>query len=154
MNVFLLATLLATGFSLPESQSADTEVSTNVEISVAGERFAAMHFQFGFVATPTNDLEVLVGYDANVDGDLSPEEAAVTFGYDAGVWFQCETAANRLTESVAPTDGRWLTRDFKFWWNDVDPSWNLAKIVCRGVVPSNERVAVERENKYFRIKVR
>ena len=40
MNAFFLATLLATGFSLPESQSADTEVSTNVVISVEGERFA------------------------------------------------------------------------------------------------------------------
>ena len=154
MSAILLAAWTTVGFALPAPQYADTEVATNVAISVTGERFAAMHFQLDFIASASNNVEVLVGCDANADGDLSQDEASVTFGYDAGAWFRRETTANRVTETVAPSDGRRLVRDFKFVRSAVAPDWNLAKVVRRGPVPINEWIRIERENKYFRIHIR
>ena len=78
----------------------------------------------------------------------------MTFGYDAGAWFRRETTANRVTETVAPSDGRRLVRDFKFLHSAVVPAWNLVKVVRRGPVLIDEWIRIERENKDFRIRIR
>ena len=47
-----------------------------------------MNFSISLEASPSNSVEVSIGADANADGNLSPEEAAYTFGFDCGRWLR------------------------------------------------------------------
>ena len=72
---------------LPPSEYADTEVSTNIPIRVNLERLEWMRFALELSPTATNDIEVLIGHDADTNGVLSVEESRIAFGYDCGNWF-------------------------------------------------------------------
>ena len=76
--------------SLPPSEYADTEVSTNIAFTVERPAMTRIEFTVALDATPTNSVEVAIGSDANGDGNLSVEEAAYTFGFDCGKWFERE----------------------------------------------------------------
>ena len=41
----------------------------------------------GFSGTPSNNVEIALGRDADGDGELSFDEAAVRLGWDCGVFF-------------------------------------------------------------------
>ena len=68
--------------SLPPAVHADTEVSTYVPFTAG--RFA---FDLSCRATPSNNVEVAFGTDANGDGVLEPEETDRVVGWDCGSWF-------------------------------------------------------------------
>ena len=72
---------------LPPSEYADTEVSTNIPIRVNLERLEWMRFALELSPTATNDIEVLIGHDADTNGILSVGESRIAFGYDCGNWF-------------------------------------------------------------------
>ena len=71
---------------LPQSAFADTEVSTNIVFVVERPAMTRIEFTVALDATPTNNVEVAIGTDANSDGNLAVEEAAYVFGYDCGAW--------------------------------------------------------------------
>ena len=73
---------------LPPSEYADTEISTNIAFVVDRTEMTRIEFTVALDATPTNNVEVAIGTDGNGDGNLSVEEAAYTFGYDCGKWFE------------------------------------------------------------------
>ena len=73
---------------LPLGEFADTEVSTNICFAVDRATMTRVEFTVALAATPTNNVEVAIGTDANGDGNLSVEEQAYVFGYDCGVWFK------------------------------------------------------------------
>ena len=83
-----MAALAVTVEPLPPSGFADTEVSTNIAFVVDRAIMTRIEFTVELDATPTNNVEVAIGTDADGDGDLSVEEAAYTFGYDCGKWFK------------------------------------------------------------------
>ena len=130
----LLAALHAAVGNLPQSDFADTEVSTNIPFAVNPERMNTVTFTLELDESPSNSVEVALGHDADGDGNLSVEESALTFGYDCGRWFRRETK----DDAVRPAASGKLTlhRDR----DGFDPNWNLAKVTRRGLRPSNERV--------------
>ena len=69
---------------LPQSAFADTEVSTNIVFVVERPAMTRIEFTVALDATPTINVEVAIGTDANSDGNLAVEEAAYVFGYDCG----------------------------------------------------------------------
>ena len=82
-----MAAFAVTVEPLPQSEFADTEVSTNIAFAVERPAMTRIEFPVSLDATPTNNVEVAIGTDANGDGSLAVEESAYVFGYDCGTWF-------------------------------------------------------------------
>lgn len=72
---------------LGSSQYADTEVSTNVAFAAWTERMFAFEYELDFDGTPSNNVQVAFGIDADGDRILSPEEERLVVGWDCGEWF-------------------------------------------------------------------
>ena len=72
---------------LGNSQYADTEVSTNVAFAAWAERMFAFAYELDFNGTPSNNVQVAFGIDADGDMILSPEEERLVIGWDCGEWF-------------------------------------------------------------------
>ena len=68
----------------PPSDFIDTEASTNLVFAPLQEDTRHYRLKFSGDFSPSNDLEVAFGGDANGDGDLSPEETEARFGVDCG----------------------------------------------------------------------
>ena len=122
----LVAALGAFSGELPPGDYADTEVSTNVAFAVNADQTDMMLIALAFDATPSNSVEVAIGHDADSDGNLSPEESAVVFGYDCGTWFQRSTKRNLLLP--AEPGGLRLRKSR----GEIGFDWNLAKVTRRG----------------------
>ncbi len=137
--------------TLPPSEYADTEVSTNIPINVNLERLDWMRFALELSPTATNDIEVLIGYDADTNGVLSVEESRMAFGYDCGQWFVREGEEVRAEE--CPTEGR-ARREFAIRYKNFAPDWDLVKVVRRGLSASDETVSLVEERKRFVLFVR
>ena len=73
--------------ALPQSEFADMEVSTNFAFSVGGGSNRRLAFSLELQASPSNNVEVAIGCDADNDGRLSLDETALAVGYDCGEWF-------------------------------------------------------------------
>ena len=163
--VAILAILPAVAFgvtveTLPQSEYADTEVSTNVPFAVSFDAMSRVNFSLSLDASPSNSVEVSIGEDANGDGNLSVEEAAYTFGFDCGRWFRrsatddsetVETDKNGLTVFV--TSGR-AERNFRLRKSRLDEAWNLVKVTRRGVAEIGEVALVEGRKPGFAVEVR
>ena len=122
----LFAALGAFSGELPPSDYADTEVSTNVPFAVNANLADMMSIALAFDTTPSNSVEVAIGHDADCDGNLSPEESAVVFGYDCGTWFQRSAKRNLL---LPAEPGRLRLRKSR---GEICSDWNLAKVTRRG----------------------
>ena len=68
----------------PPSDFIDTEASANLVFAPLQEDTRHYRLKFSGDFSPSNDLEVAFGGDANGDGDLSPEETEARFGIDCG----------------------------------------------------------------------
>ena len=83
--------------ALPQSEFADTEVSTNLVFAVGEGANRRLVFSLELEATPTNNVEVAIGCDVDEDGLLSLDEAALTVGYrDVEGWFHGEGGHNHM----------------------------------------------------------
>ena len=60
--------------SLPPVEKADAEVVTNVPLPALSRRAGRFAFSLGCHATPTNNVEIAFGADADEDGVLAPRE--------------------------------------------------------------------------------
>ena len=137
---------------LPGAEFADTEVSTNVALSVGAARNRRLVFSVELQASPSNNVEVAVGCDADADGRLSLAESALVVGYDCGEWF-VRSAAKDSAEVVAVSDSGTFRRVYELRSRRVDPSWNLVKVTRRGFGVTNERVAVEPTESGFALRL-
>ena len=82
--------------SLPPAVHADTEVSTNVPFTA---------HRLSFEATPSNNVQVAFGTDADADGVLGPDEERLVVGWDCGEWFVLDaTNGVRLADATRPTN--------------------------------------------------
>ena len=128
--------------ALPGAEFADTEVSTNVALSVGTARNRRLVFSVELQASPSNNVEVAVGCDADGDRHLSLAESALVVGYDCGEWFVRSAAKESISTSAAQSQG--LVRcTHEIPSRHVDRSWNLVKVTRRGLGVANECVAVE-----------
>ena len=139
--------LVSAGFgmdvsALPPSEFADTEVATNFVFAVGEGSNRRLVFSVELEATPTNNVEVAIGHDANWDGDLSIDEAALTVGYDCGTWFARSTANDSVTYSDVAISGV-FRRIYEVRSRHVDSTWNLVKVTRRGQGAVNESIGIE-----------
>ena len=139
--------------SLPTSEYADTEVSTNFTFSVGEGGGRRLVFSLELQATPTNNVEVAIGHDANCDGHLSIDETALAVGYDCGEWFVRSAANDGVTYFDAATSGVFC-RTYEVRSRNVDPLWNLVKVTRRGLGVTNENVGVELKPQGFGLTIR
>ena len=142
----LLLPMLAFGIcvsDLPVGEYADAEVETNVPFRVSLADMSRIEVSLSLVATPTNVVEVAIGEDANGDGELSFEETAWSFGCSCETWFSFDAEMEEVvSEAASRSDGTRIERTFVLRKKDLDPSWNLVRVVRRGEVSSDERVEV------------
>ena len=143
--------------ALPQSEYADTEVSTNIAFVVERPAMARIEFTVALDATPTNNVEVAIGTDANVDGNLSVEESAYVFGYDCGTWFCRERDKNKIENTAVDLDllpRPHLSHTFILKRRQLDTAWNLVKVTRRGCVSACELVEAKGRKPGFKLEVR
>ena len=139
--------------SLPPSEYADTEVSTNFTFSVGEGGGRRLVFSLELQATPTNNVDVAIGHDVNGDGHLSLDETALAVGYDCGDWFVRSAANDSVTYSDAADSGL-FRRTYEVRSRQVDPSWNIVKVTRRGLGVASESVGVELKPQGFGLTIR
>lgn len=156
----LFAALTALAFPPPAETNCPFEISSYLPLEVDTNRLATATFELSFDATPTNNVEIAVGRDANGDGKLALLEAHITFGYDCGSWFVKNTLTGEIVTEPAPTSGR-LTRTITFQnGKTYDPNWNIIKLTRRGKFPTDgtnllkESASLNLRNRYFYISIR
>ena len=131
---------------LPISDSTDTEVSTNIALKVNASRLEQLTFSISFDFCDANEVLVALGTDTNADGDLSMDESDIVFGCDCGAWYRADL---RTGESVAQESNILVIGKREF-----DPSWDLFKVVRRGVGDIGESVSLLEDRIRFYINIR
>ena len=89
---FLGLTMAATAspsvpVSLPPVAHADTETTTNVAFAAGMPSSGRFVLSLACAATPSNNVQVAFGTDANANGVLDLEETELLTGWDCGAWF-------------------------------------------------------------------
>lgn len=144
--------------SLPPAAFADTETTTNMPFSVGDSR--CFRFVLSFVGTPSNNVQVAVGVDADANGVLSLPETRLIAGWDCGRWFVRDfvggrtyyASAREMTglrsfewRAATPEEGSEptvsITADGEGVFSGLtavrppwlhDPSWNMLRLTGRG----------------------
>lgn len=153
----VVAAAYAVTAPMPSSSPyADTEAVTNVAFSAgaAGDNVFTLALELD--ATPSNNVEVAFGRDANGNGALDDSEAAFAVGWDCGEWFFRDITVD-VADSCAGSCGRkkleWDIRldpslfpktlrahvdggvlPFPMTATLYDPSWDMARVTARGFV--------------------
>ena len=86
---------------LPPVQHLDTEVVTNVAISVASQGSREYAFGLSFSGTASNNVEIAFGADADGDGALSSDEIGLSVGWDCGEWFMMNAVTDERVSAEA-----------------------------------------------------
>ena len=126
---------------LPEAAFPDAEVSTNFTFAVGEGNNRRLVFSLELQASPSNNVEVAIGCDADGDGHISLDESGLTIGYDCGEWFVRSAAKDAVT-SAAVSDAGTFRCVYEVRSRHVDPSWNLVKVTRRGFGVANENVTI------------
>ena len=142
-----MAAFAVTVGQLPQSEYADTEVSTNIAFAVERPAMTPIEFTVALDATPTNNVEVAIGTDANSDGNLAVEEAAHVFGYDCGTWFARSAGLEGL-------GGGRVAKTFVLKRRQLDTAWNLVKVTRRGCGSTCELVEAKGRKPGLKLEVR
>ena len=180
-SAFALGTVQVS--QMQESPWLDTEVFTNVAFRTGNSDLRMIEVDMQFVGTPTNNVQIAFGHDADGDGDLADEEAQLTFGWKSGRRFlsfpfeeyriddevAAQQAGSHRLHVVAQFNGQQRPVSFSLRdnasacltnivaqahdWSGVG-SWNICKVTRRGVSEAFEQVDVDAVSDYFVIKIR
>ena len=141
---------------LAPSPYADTEVSTNVPCALDLPSLKEYRLSLGLVGTPSNNVEVALGHDADGDGVLSLDEAAISLAWDCGEWIGKGMSYEGWGMRDVPlvTDGpdtngivtaaidvAVCNHKSKPAWL-YDRTWDLMRVKRRGVDDPEERVSL------------
>ena len=148
-----MAAFAVTVEPLPHGEYADTEVSTNIAFVVERPAMTRIEFTVSLDATPTNNVEVAIGTDANGDGNLAVEESAYVFGYDCGTWFARSAGLEGLGSFEGLGGGR-VEKTFVLKRRQLDTAWNSVKVTRRGCVSACELVEAKGRKPGFKLGVR
>ena len=148
-----MAAFAVTVEQLPQSEFADTEVSTNIAFVVERPAMTRIEFAVALDATPTNNVEVAIGTDANGDGNLSVEESVHVFGYDCGTWFARSAGLEGLGSLEGSGGGR-VEKTFVLKKRQLDTAWNLVKVTRRGWGSTCELVEAKGRKPGLKLEVR
>ena len=132
--------------SLPEAVAPDAEVCTNLVLNVDVTRLRTLTIAVAFDSCETNEVLVAIGADADDDGDLSVDEAAIVFGCDCGAWYRADLRTGEI--EAATTNALVIGK------REFDPAWNLVKVVRRGFGEIGETLSVDVERVRFDIRIR
>ena len=86
--------------ALPRCEFADTEVTTNCPFSFASPFVVDFRLTMEFGSTPSNNVQIAFGRDADADGVLSADETGMILAWDCGEWSLSGT--NALPLAVSP----------------------------------------------------
>lgn len=158
---------------LPAPGFADTEVTAHHSLDQTGSSVRTLDFWLSFDGTPSNNVEVAFGNDADADGALAPHETDVVLGWDCGSYFvERFSTGERIVETNVGVNctGRMLdwhyglskdramlesfsaTNEVGSVFSELSstrPSWlygrdwNLMRLTARGVDVQNERFLVD-----------
>ena len=148
---------------LAPSLFADTEVSTNVTCNLNLPSLKMYRLALGLVATTSNEVEVVIGADADRDGRLSFDERGWWIAWDCGEWFLggMRDEVWGMGEAVSEEGWRFVTggpdtngvvwayievdirrrKSYPAWL--YSDTWNLMKVTRRGVDDPLELVKLE-----------
>ena len=132
--------------SLPEAVRPYAEVSTNIALNVNAARLQTLTLSVEFESCVTNEVLIALGADADLDGDLSVDEADIVFGCDCGAWYRADLRTGEI--ETATTNALVIGK------REFDHAWNLAKVVWRGFGEIGETVSVDEERVRFDIRIR
>ena len=132
--------------SLPEAVRPDAEVSTNIALNVNAARLRTLTLSVEFESCVTNEVLVAIGADADLDGDLSVDEADIVFGCDCGAWYRADLRTGEI--ETATTNALVIGK------RQFDPAWNRLKVVRRGLGEIGESVEKDEERVRFDIRIR
>jgi len=168
---------------MEESPWLDTEVYTNIVIKASQNELRKIDVDMQFIGSPTNNVQIAFGHDADGDGDLADEEAQLTFGWKSGRRFlslpfeeyriadevAAQQAGSHRLHVVAQFNGMQRPVSFSLRdnasacltnfvaqahdWSGVG-SWNICKVTRRGVNEALEQIDVYAVSDYFVIKIR
>ena len=166
----------------PVSPYADTEVSTNMPINRADISYSDLKFRFD--GTPTNNLELAFGTDANTNGVLEAEEVGARFGWRAGRYFIENTLTGDMFDGEALNSSQSFSVDlhlevryssqqvrkvavsgvnaaeFGALATTVPPAWiwrrewNLMRATRRGMEPPSDWIEYSASHRGFAIRLR
>ena len=169
--------------SSPPSPYADTEAATNVVIQTGRTDVREVKIRLQLEGTPTNNLEIAFGCDANTNGVLDVSEIETVYGWRAGRYFienvrdweriEAEAATSALCGVIdiqLQNDRHFVPRSFAatcggepaFVSLSTTPppawlfrnEWNMARVVRRGAVVPSEWVRCDIEHQSFSIRLR
>ena len=132
--------------SLPDAVTPDAEVSTNIELNVNAARLQTLTLSVEFESCVTNEVLVAIGADADLDSDLSVDEADIVFGCDCGAWYRADLRTGEI--ETATTNALVIGK------RQFDPAWNRLKVVRRGFGEIGEAVEKDEERIRFDIRIR
>ena len=132
--------------SLPEAVTPDAEVATNFPLNVSAARLQTLTLSVAFDSCVTNEVLVVLGTDADSDGDLSMDETDIVLGCDCGAWYRADFRTGEIETA--------MTNALVIGKREFDPSWNLAKVVRRGFGEIGETVSLDEERVRFDIRIR
>ena len=166
---------------LPRGEYADTEATTNVPFAFGPQ--GAKHFKFDLclAGTPSNNVQLAFGRDADLDGALSACETDMAFAWDCGGWRIVNGATGEVLSSAAATtngvkrlswelllrrgspsrlavteNGVALFADLADspmpWFHSMD--WDILRLTVRGADTPSEDVRVGVEISGYSIKLR
>ena len=92
---------------LPAWEFADTEVSTNVPFAFPQANVKHLLLSLELAGTPSNNVEVAFGRDANTNGVLEVGETGFEIGWDCGRWRMRE-GLRELRGLRGMRDGEWM----------------------------------------------
>ena len=152
--------------SLPEPVRPLAEVETNVAFSVGAPCDNLWKLSIELDASTSNCVEVVLGTDADEDGELGVDEGELCIGWDCGEWFWRDRRANAACRVEGTAQRLDMTlylnrdREAKSLASSVfpavvsptcfNPGWNLARVVSLGV----ETVHVESKFSVDALKLR
>ena len=88
---------------------ADTEVTTNIPVNVFRSDVRGLDVSVELCATPSNNVQVAFGRDADGDGVLSFAETDAVYGWRNGRYFAEDVKAGARTEEAEAATGRSLS---------------------------------------------
>ena len=108
------------------AEFADSEVTTNIPVNVFRSDVRGLDVSVELCATPSNNVQVAFGRDADGDGVLAPEESDLVVGWDCGRWFAEEvaTGARTFAEDEAPAAGPRFLR----WRAELDGAGGVSRL--------------------------
>lgn len=164
--------------ALPPPEFADTEVSTNLAIDVSHENMGRIDVALVANATPSNNVQIAFGVDANQNGALEPVETEVVVGWDCGAWFVRDERAEWTRSWARNAGGRELRASLRIASRRArtldlmdgdelfngrtpeipltlfNPSWNCLRVTSRGHALREESVSVRTYRNAFVLQVR